>query len=357
MRSLWQKSLAFRRVVALTVFLLAALIVYLGSRITVAIQLPKDDLNTKAEAHLGEEMLIIDRPQIAEGQLLLSYQGGKNELADVSFDRASVTGLSLRALPAARQETAVSPIKFIYRSLVGVPQSFDDTCHTAIEIRRAKGSSPVTSLKLYQADKAAGSQRFREVILDAGSTSLEVTVSTDPPFPGKTHFPGCQRALNIGNLPSVDWPPTFPVVFAVPGGKIDLHFNPANPLLDIFTGPNGAYQAVSIGEDTLQAADIRIASMRNPGKKLKLEVRPSPREKLVTVGSLRLAANSLGVDIGQDPEKAIPYADGKALYPLDIVDTIKNNPLLGVGLGALCTALFGWVVKTCFPGTEKKTAA
>ena len=68
-----------------------------------------------------------------------------------------------------------------------------DTCRTTIQIRLAEGSGALGALKLYQTEASAGQQL--QLMLDAGTTPLDVEVHTDPRPNGATNLPGCQKAL------------------------------------------------------------------------------------------------------------------------------------------------------------------
>jgi hypothetical protein len=175
LKQLWRTSLLFRRLAAASIFILAALVVYLGSHIPRAISLPSDDLNTRSTARVKEEQIIVVSPDIAEGDLALSYVGNKNEIADIWMENATLDDQSQRLLfrgPAAQPQGKISYTTGSNPSKV----NSDDTCHTTIEIRRAKGSPAVNALKIYQTDEMAGAQRFRQVVLDAGKSTMEVEV-------------------------------------------------------------------------------------------------------------------------------------------------------------------------------------
>jgi len=95
---LWRASLLFRRVAAASVFVLAALLVYLGSHIPRSVSLPADDLNARSTARIREEQIVIQKPDIAPGELVLSYVGSKNEVADLWLENATLEENSRRLL-------------------------------------------------------------------------------------------------------------------------------------------------------------------------------------------------------------------------------------------------------------------
>jgi hypothetical protein len=272
---LWQSSLLFRRVAAVCVFLLASLAVYWASNIPRAVSLPDDDLNGKSFARLGDERIVLKNPAIQEGGLALSYSGSKNEVADVWLENATLDASSARLLlpNAGSQQPAL--VSYITGGKVKASPS-DDTCHTTIEVRRAAGSAPIEALTLYQTDETAGAQRFRQVVLDAGKTAMEVEVHTDPPPQGNMNSPGCQKVLTVGANPTVQMP-EMPVRFLVTGGKIDLHFNPSSPLVSIFTGTGQTFESVSLGDNKLQGDGLQVVAVKTPKAPPKLMCRPRRR--------------------------------------------------------------------------------
>ncbi len=80
LKELWRSSLVFRRIAAVSVVGLAALLVYLCSHIPRTISLPVDDLNNKSVARVGEAQIVLEKPEIAEGRscAVLSWQQERN---------------------------------------------------------------------------------------------------------------------------------------------------------------------------------------------------------------------------------------------------------------------------------------
>jgi len=350
LRQLWQSSLPFRRVTAASVFCVTALLVYLGSHIPRSVSLPADELNARAMARVGEEQIVIRNPAIAEGDLALSYVGNKNEIADLWLENATLDDRSQRLLFPGNSTPAPARISYTTGASPDKPQA-DDTCHTTIEIRRAKGSAPVTALKLYQSDATAGAQRFRQVVVDAGATTMELEIHTDAPTLEATDLPGCHKLLQVGANQPIDLPP-IPIRLVVPSGKIDLHFNPANASQPIWTGNGQTFEAVSLGDSVLRGEDLQVVSTVRP--KAKLEVRASPAANRVTLSHLKIGSEMLQLDIGRDTEKAMAYADGASLYNYNLVATIQQNPILSFAFAAvLVPALWKWVRKNCFPNSSE----
>jgi hypothetical protein len=351
LKQLWRTSLLFRRLTAASIFVLAALLVYLGSNIPRAISLPEDDLNALSVARVQEEQIIVEKPNIAEGDLALSYVGNKNEIADIWLEDATLDDQSHRLLFAGTAEPAPEKISYTTDSNLSTSKS-DDTCHTTIEIRRAKGSPALDSLKIYQTDEMAGAQRFRQVVLDAGKSTMEVEVHTDSPEQGTMDLSGCHKLLTMGGNAPVDLPP-MPVHMLVHGGRIDLHFNPANPALPIWTGPKQTFEAVSLGDGSLRAGGLQvIATEHSPAPRLDVrETRPGDG---ITLNHLKLGSDMLRLDVGRDNEKAVAHANGASIYNYDLIAAIQKNPILSFAFAAvLVPGLWKWVRKNCFPNVSE----
>ncbi len=351
LKGLWKGSLLFRRVVAGGIFVLACLLVYLGSHIPRAISLPDDDLNAKSFARVGEERILITKPDIAEGGLAVSYSGSKNEVADLWLEKATLDAGSSHLLFPGAGAMQPSPVSYITGGQVKAAPT-DDTCHTTIMVRRAAGSPPPDALTLYQSDQMAGAQRFRQVVLDAGKTAMEIEVHTDPPLQGDMNSPGCQKILTVGANPSVQMP-EIPVRFLVQGGKIDLHFNPSTPAVSIWTGTAQTFESVSLGDNELRGSGLKVVTSQQSKAPPKLDVRASPTKSEISFSHLKLGSDMLRVDVGADGEKASAYRDGESLYNYDLIEAIEKNNILGYVLGGVLVVFVGWVKKVCFPTSKE----
>ena len=344
-------SLPFRRLTAGAVFVLAAVLVYLGSHIPRAVSLPAVDLNARSMARILDEQIIIRKPDIAEGDLLLSYVGSKNEIADIWLENATLDDRSQRLLFPGSATIAPGRIGYTAGN-VSNPAIGDDTCHTTIEIRRARGSPPVDALRLYQTDETAGAERFRQVILAVDTATMEVEVHTDAPADAAMDWSGCHKLLTMGGKPSIELP-AIPIHMLVHGGKIDLHFYPANPALPIWTGPDETFEAVSLGESTLRASGLQVVTTQH-AMAPRLDVRTSRSGDSITFGSLKLGSDMLKIDIGRDAERAVAYANGSSLYNYDLIDAIQKNPILSFAFATvLVPTLWQWIRKNCFPNKKE----
>ena len=349
LKQLWRDSLLFRRVIAGFVFVVAALLVYLGSHIPRSISLPADDLNAKSAARIREEQIVIQKPDIAPGDLALSYVGSKNEVASIWLENATLDEQSQHLLFPHSAALAPAKISYTTGSDPGSTKT-GDTCHTTIEVRRARDSVPLDTVTLYQTDEIAGAQRFRQVILEAGASTMEIVLHTDSPTEGGRALLDCHKLLTVGDAPSVPLPP-IPIHMLVSRGKIDLHFNPANPALSIWTGPKQTFEAVSLGDDTLRGSGLQIVAIQRSIAPL-LDVQ-SRSAGSITFSHLKLGSGMLKLDIGRVAERAVAYANGSSLYNYDLINAIQKNPILSFAFATvLVPTLWTWIRKNCFPNTS-----
>jgi hypothetical protein len=151
--------------------------------------------------------------------------------------------------------------------------------------------------------------------------------------------------------------PELPVRFLV-SGKIDLDFNPSNPLVSIWTGAGQTFESVSLGNNKLQGSGLEVVAVKTPKAPAKLDVQASPASSKISFGHLRLGADRLELDVGADGEKALVYANGKSQNNYDLIATIQKNMLWSAVLGAvLIPALIAWVKKNLFPSAESASPA
>lgn len=347
LKQLWQSSLLFRRITAVSVFALAALLVSLGSHIRRTVSLPVNELNDRSKARVGEEQIVIRNPAIAPGDLALSYLGNKNEVADMWIENATLDAQTQHMLFPGAVDSPPSRIGYTTGPIKGQAKS-NDTCHTTIEVRRTTDSSPLEALKLYQTDQTAGAQRFRQLVMDAGPATLGIEVHTDSPTEGQMNLSGCHKLLSIGESAPVDLPP-IPIHIVVHNGRIDLHFSPANPALPIWTGKGQTFEAVSLGDNSLRGSSLQVVST-SPSPSPVLEVKAARSKDTITLSHLKLGSEDMKLDIGRVDETAFAYAHGVSIYNYDLIDTIQKNPFLSIAFGtALVPALWTWVKRNCFP--------
>jgi hypothetical protein len=359
----WRTSLNFRRLIVGLGFVVAAVLVSLGSHVRRSVSLPDKELNDRGVARVGDEQIVIEKPQIGEGDLVLSYVGSKNEVADLWMDEATLEDPMQRMLFPGSPAPAPGKISYTTGSVPDAAKT-GDTCHTTVEVRRVKGSPEIDELKLYQTDEMAGAQRFRQVVLDAGKGTMEVDVHTDAPETGGTGVAGCHKVLTVGSGDPMDLP-LLPVRMLVHGGKIDLHFDPSDPAVQIFTGPEQTFEAVSLGGGSLLGDGLRVVTVGD-SKEAPFEMRAakvkscSEGEKsddriknCVSFRDLKLGADTLRVGMGRDTESAYAWSNGESLYTYDLMDEIdKNRVVSAVFAVVVLPFMWRWIGKTCFPGLK-----
>jgi hypothetical protein len=357
LKQLWNTSLLFRRVTAASIFVLAALLVYLGSHIPRSVSLPLDDLNARSTARIREEQIVIQKPDIAPGGLMLSYVGSTNQVVNLWLENAVLGDGTQHLLFPHSAALAPAEIGYTTGDAAGTTNS-GDTCHTTIEIRLAKDSAPLDALTLYQTDEMAGAHRYRQVVMEAGAATMAITVHTDSPAEKNGDGMGllsCDKRLTVADRPQVKLPP-IPLTMFVSRGKIDLHFNPANPQLSIFTGPKETFEAVSLGESTLRGRGLKVVAAQQSIAP-RLDVRSASAGN-ITFSRLGIGEALLRLDIGGDAESAVAYANGRSIYNYDLIDAIQKNPILSFAfVTVLVPALWSWIRRNCFPKASGQATA
>ena len=352
LKQLWRESLLFRRITTISAFVLAALLVELASHYPRAVS--PSDLDEKGtfQAKIGEK-IVIKNPNIAPGHVVLSYVGSKNEVADIWLESATLDDRSQHLLFPHSDVSVPARIGYTTSGDPSRTKS-GETCHTTIEITRGKDFIPFDTLAVFQTDDMAGAQRFRQVVLDAGESTMEIEVHTESPTDEETHdLLNCHKLLTIGDRAPIE-PPAIPLRMFVHRGTINLHFNPANPQQSIFTGREGregreeTFEAVSLGENTLQGSRLQVVAKERSIPAL-LDVQPSSANS-ITLSHLEVAADKLYVSIGPDTESFKVYANGSSRYYYNYIDLFQKNPVSSWALATMLGSILGaWVKKICFP--------
>jgi hypothetical protein len=361
----WKTSLNFRRLIVGLGFVVAAVLVSLGSHVRRSVSLPDKELNDRGVARVGDEQIVIERPKIGEGDLVLSYVGSKNEVADLWLYEATVEEPMRKMLFPNSAAPGPGEISYTTGDVSDAART-GDTCHTTVEVRRVKGTPEIDELKLYQTETMAGAQRFRQLVLDAGKGTMEVSVHTDAPETGGAGVAGCHKVLAEGDGAAVDLP-LLPVRMLVHGGKINLHFDPSDPAVQIFTGPDQTFEAVSLGEGELLGSGLRVVTVGS-SKEAPFEMRAANVKSCngaeksdsddrikncVAFRDLKLGADTLRVGMGRDGESAYAWLKGESLYTYDLMDEIdKNRVVSAVFAVVVLPFMWRWIGKTCFPGLK-----
>jgi hypothetical protein len=329
--------------------MIAALLVYRVQHIPRSVS-DKDlkDLNERCKARIQEEQIIIRKPNVARGDLVLSYPGYKNEVAAIRLENAKLDPRYQHLL--FRQPAAPAPGKISYTGGVYSHTPSGDTCRTTIEIRLADDSAPLEALALSQTDPTDPTG-LRQVVLDAGASTMKIKVHTDSPT---THSPtegadllDCHKRLDVGGT-SVNLPP-FPVILYA-SGKIDLRFTPAN------SAWTDEFKGVALGDRGLRGSGLQVVATQNSSAP-RLNVQA--RSARFTLSGLWIGPNMLKLDIGPDVKGAMAYEYGSSIYHTDLVQQlIKENLFLSSAFGAfaalLVTLLLNWVRKNDLPKKHKQ---
>jgi hypothetical protein len=355
----------------------AALQIYLAN-IPRTIDLPQDDVDARLSARADNERIEIDDPTVLEGALLLSYAGQAGEVADLHFDDAIVDP-SNAGLQSSLKPVAPVPAKIAYVSMPAagakpgqaLPAPGGDTCHTYVEIRRAKGSSPVSSVNAFVLNGTTNNEQRRELRVWTDGGALDVLIHTDPPPAGGGRqipfdaIPGCNKMLQVrpleGNDPSADVDVPLiqaPIHLTVPEAPGQKASSPTNTfrigLTSAFTTPlkwlsaEDLFDGISLGNTSLESRQLRVLPLRaENGERLK--ARAEGNSALV-LDRLAFSLNALRLRASGPASVEI---DGKRIG-FNLMRFLKQNPILSGVLGLLNAAILLLVKEAFFPRVEDR---
>jgi hypothetical protein len=346
----------------------AASQIYLAN-IPRTISLPEDDVDAQMAAKADNERIEIDEPAVPEGGLLLSYSGQAGEVADLHFENAIVDSSNAR-LQSSLKAVKPVPARIAYVSLPAAaahatsPPADGDTCHTFVEVRRANGASPVTSLNAFLLNGSTNNEQRRELRVWTEGGGLEVEVHTDPPPSADGRdtpldaVPGCSKMLEVRPLADSDSSSLVdapliqaPVRLVVPEVKAQKASSPAS-IFRIELTPASAtplkwlsaddrFAGISLGNTALESRQLRILPLyAETGERLKVTA-----EGNLVLDRLAFSLNTLSLRVSGPSAVEV---NGKRLG-FDFMRFLKQNPILAGVLGLLNGAIVLLVKETFLP--------
>lgn len=327
------------KVIALSVFALAAALFYYLTHLPVAVDLKKF---AAVEVRLGYE-LVMREPERSEQ--ILAYQGGPGETVDVRFERAKLhadTIAALKALGFAAPTTA-GEIAWITREGKG--------SQTFINIGFVPGRGSFAQLNVAPAG-AAGHPTLK---LHAQGAELRVEMGV--PLGDSGVDLGSKKQLYLPGFSIPSLPGAFPVKAVVAERtSLGLQFGANHSASSFHMGgqelappnaPGVALKALGIRE--VQAAapyDLWMCAARRGAvawfSASIREGRCGAPEALIRLVGFELGADALKLEFAGS---AFVIRDGAAITD-DWYSKLENNKLISVLLGLFYAALGGWVYKT-----------
>lgn len=345
----------------------AALQIYLAD-IPRTLNLPQDEVDAHTSAKADNERIEIDQPALPEGGVLLSYAGRAGEVVDVHFEKAIVDS-SNAVLQSSLKAVKAVPARVAYVSLPAssashVAASFPaagDTCHTFVEVRRAKDSSPITTISAFLLNGSANNEQRREMRVWTEGGTLDVEIHTDPPPGRETQFnvlPGCSKMLQVRPLDNNDSSGAVdahliqaPVRLTVPELKRQKASSPVNAfrigVTPAFPTPlkwmsaDDLFAGISLGDNSLECRQLRVLPL-NADRGEYLKARAEGNSNLV-VDRLGFSLNALKLRISG---RSWVEIDGQPLG-FNFIQFLKENPILS-GVLALVNASILLLVKQTF---------
>ena len=355
--------------VAAMVAAAAALQIYLAN-IPRVVDLPDDEVDPLMLTKVDSERMEISQPAVAEGGMLLSYSGQAGDVADLHFENAIVDS-SNAGLQSSLANVKPVPSKIAYVTLPPATAAASpalpagsDTCHTSVEIRRAKGSSPINSLSAFIENGSANNEQRREIRFWAEGGPLEVELHTDAPpsLDGKdlATIPGCSKTLQVRSLDDSDSssvvqanlipapvylmiPKIEPQKASSPAGMFRIELTPVFTTQPRWFSASDFFSGVSLGDTALLSSRLRI---------LPLYAETGQRLSITADGKSTLRLDELAFSLNQLKLRATGAAaveiDGKRLG-FDFMRFVKQNAILSGILVLINGSILLLLKETFFP--------
>ena len=323
---------------------MAALTFYLASHIPQTASLPNGDVDKLAVAHSSEE-LRIHKPHIDIGDPVLSFEGAANVGAEVWIEHATLTGNNAKLFAPLAPS---GPVRVVYAAGEQDIRATGKDCRSSLTITRPDNSAAPQTLKLWQKGYTREDQLFRQVLVSSKETALQIEISTNSSQAGKS----CPRTLTMGT--TVIPIPAGPVELLAPAGEpVKLIFTAIDNTPTPFSEEKDTFDGLSLGDGDLAAYGLDIVSTTAQKEPL-LHVLAHKGNEAITLHDLKLGAEQVELSVGEKPEQADAWANGKKFPVLDLVDKMQKNPVLSFFLVAvLIPGLWKWIQKSCFPKSKE----
>ena len=354
--------------VAAVVAAAAALQIYLAN-IPRVVHLPDDEVNPLMLTKVDSERVEISAPSVVEGGLLLSYSGQAGDVADLHFENAIVDA-SNASLQSSLANLKPVPAKIAYATLPPAPPASPaltaggDTCHTSVQIRRARGSSPVTSLNAFLENGSANNEQRRELRFWVEGGPLDVEIHTDAPpsWEGKdlAPIPGCSKVLQVMPLDdsasssaiqaNLIPAPVYLVIPKIesqkassPAGMFRIELTPAFTTQPRWFSAGDFFSGVALGDNALLSSRLRI---------LPLYAATGERLSIMSDGKSSLRLDQLAFSLNELKLRVTGAAaveiDGKRLG-FDFMRFLKENAILSGILVLINGSILLLFKETFFP--------
>jgi hypothetical protein len=338
----FRNSTLARRLAAAAIFVAVAAAEFALVNIPQPLQLERENVTASKD----RSQLVIRLPQGGDTQLF-SFDGRKDVVVDVDFDRAAIdpaTSLLMRAAgyaPPAGQHWAA------YRTEAGSSSSRRaGVCQSFVDVRRADTRDPA-ELRLFQ-NGLAGEDRFRKLCVRVTGTATIVRMKTEFDPGGRIEDPGCNKQLILD-----DWAlgvSNVPVAMIVPQGRgFCLTLQAATGAAAFVSAPEALFSRIRLSE-AIAATEIQVVRTQPQGKTAPLVQIQPDGETILTARSLAVGSDIVQVTVEAD--RAWVWRDGKR-STYSVLEKMQKYPVISVFIGGLNAAILA-AIRRLFLRTPAK---
>jgi hypothetical protein len=334
-----------RRILACAIFVAVAGAEFALVNIPQPLQLERETITASKD----RSELIIRLAEGGDGQLL-SFDGKKDVVVDVDFERAVVDPATSFLIRAAGYAAPAGEHWAAYRTESTSRVVPSRVCQSFVDVKRADTGRPA-EMHLYQ-DGPAGEDRFRRICIRVTGSGSVVRMKTEYNPDGRADDPGCNKQLVVD-----DWTlavSNVPVTMVVPEGRsFCVTLQPATEAAAFVSAPDAMFNRLRLSE-TISVSDVRVTRTQPARNQIPPVVQVQPDdETILTARSLAIGSDKLEVTLEAD--RAWVWRDGKQ-STYSVLERMQKYPVISVLIGALNAAILA-AIRRLFLSNPGKASA
>ena len=294
---------------------------------------------TPAVVKSHEEELVIENPIFEPDRVVFSFDGRMNQIIDVHFEKAQLTGdtfarFQSKAVPPPVEAQAIDLVTDL--SMQPTTQSENRTCLAFLKVEVAPASSFPTSERFFQLSSSITQRDFymqvdSDLLVSMKVSPLLTAVDSPAVWPS-----GCRKLLKVGNW---EWHNAgYWEILVKAAANYPIHLS----ISGLWKDAKEPFQPFNFGATPLQARAISINKLTssNDGPAL-LNVSASPGTFL-NISTFTLNSEQIQLDYSG---RAFVKIRGKYVTA-SFRDYFKRYPLFEAILTPAILALVGWCLLT-----------
>ena len=352
----WKKRIV-RLAAAVLSFTAAVVVQYYLTNIPVVMDVGAYKEFNPAILELGQKELVIDGAVASRSvpspagaapeTLLLSHDGGSDEVVDVHFDKARLADETIRTLTGLGLDPPTGPERIDYvTSEVDEKPGKGKPCTASVKLKLADSVASNTRLHLFQLG-SPGFDLYRHVEMKAGRGEIVIEMDTAVPRLSDPLARGCKKLLGVGDWQQVIYAPSTVRFVAEADSTFRFQFRPIVPTSPSWSNTDGLLELVlgpSLTPDNpapFQAREVQVISRNTPGSERAIlgALSPDGEPMLLALRGLKLGSDHIQINVAG---KGWVRING-VLETADILGRIQKNPLLAGLFGTANAALVGWL--------------